>query len=144
KDISRLNAFPVFMRVEGAAVIIVGDGAEALAKARLLAQSSASLRMIAPDPEPDLLEWMKANGVEHVKASYDAAHLRRAVLAFAATGDEALDRRVVGDARLAGIPANAVARPELCDFFTPALVNRAPLVVAIGTEGAGPVLAQMV
>ena len=39
---------------------------------------------------------------------------------------------------------NAVDRPELCDFFTPALVNRAPLAVAIGTEGAGPVLAQIV
>src|SRR5690606_13022903 len=34
--------------------------------------------------------------------------------------------------------------PELCDFFTPALVNRAPVAVAIGTEGAGPVLAQMI
>ena len=44
----------------------------------------------------------------------------------------------------AGIPVNAVDRPELCDFFTPAIVNRAPLAVAIGTEGAGPVLAQMV
>ena len=55
-----------------------------------------------------------------------------------------LDRRISEDARAAGIPVNAVDRPELCDFFTPALVNRAPLAVAIGTEGAGPVLAQIV
>ena len=55
-----------------------------------------------------------------------------------------LDRRISEDARAAGIPVNAVDRPELCDFFTPAIVNRAPLAVAIGTEGAGPVLAQMV
>jgi uroporphyrin-III C-methyltransferase/precorrin-2 dehydrogenase/sirohydrochlorin ferrochelatase len=46
--------------------------------------------------------------------------------------------------RVLGIPVNAVDRPELCDFFTPALVNRAPVAVAIGTEGAGPVLAQMI
>jgi uroporphyrin-III C-methyltransferase/precorrin-2 dehydrogenase/sirohydrochlorin ferrochelatase len=65
-------------------------------------------------------------------------------MAFAATGDEALDRRVVADARRQGVPVNAVDRPELCDFFTPALVNRAPVAVAIGTEGAGPVLAQMI
>ncbi len=63
---------------------------------------------------------------------------------FAASGDEATDARVVADARERSIPANAVDRPHLCDFYTPAIVNRAPLAVAIGTEGAGPVLAQMV
>ena len=43
-----------------------------------------------------------------------------------------------------GIPVNAVDSPELCDFFTPAIVNRAPVCVAIGTEGAAPVLAQSI
>ena len=66
------------------------------------------------------------------------------MLAFAASGDAGLDARVAGDARRAGVPVNAVDRPELCDFFTPAIVNRAPVCVAIGTEGAGPVLAQMI
>ena len=47
-------------------------------------------------------------------------------------------------ARAERIPANAVDQPDYCDFFTPALVNRAPVAVAIGTEGAGPVLAQMI
>ncbi len=54
KDAPRLNAFPIFMRVEGEAVVIVGDGDEALAKARLLSQSSAQLRIVAADPEPAL------------------------------------------------------------------------------------------
>ncbi len=66
------------------------------------------------------------------------------VLVFAATGDEALDRVVVTAARERKIPANAVDQPDYCDFLTPALVNRAPVAVAIGTEGAGPVLAQMI
>ena len=48
------------------------------------------------------------------------------------------------DARAARIPVNAVDQPDQCDFFTPALVNRAPVAVAIGTEGAGPVLAQII
>ena len=50
KDTARLNAFPVFMRVEGEAVVIVGDGDEALAKARLLGQSSARLRIVSEAP----------------------------------------------------------------------------------------------
>lgn len=140
----RLNAFPIFMRVEGEAVVIVGNGDETLAKARLLGQSSARLRVVAADAEPALREWIAANGAELVEADYSPFHLERAVLVFAATGDESLDRRIAEDARAAGVPVNAVDRPELCDFFTPAIVNRAPLAVAIGTEGAGPVLAQIV
>lgn len=144
EDAPKLNAFPIFMRVEGEAVVIVGGGEEALAKARLLGQSSARLRVVAVDADTALREWIAANGAELVEAEYAPAHLDGAVLVFAASGDESLDRRIVEDARAAGIPVNAVDRPELCDFFTPAIVNRAPLAVAIGTEGAGPVLAQIV
>lgn len=144
QDTPRLNAFPIFMRVEGEAVVIVGDGEEALAKARLLGQSSATLRIVSPTPEHELRDWMLSHGASHVAEPYEPEHLKGAVLVFAATGDEALDRRISWDARASGIPVNAVDRPDLCDFFTPALVNRAPLAVAIGTEGAGPVLAQMV
>ncbi|MDG4901505.1 MULTISPECIES: siroheme synthase CysG [unclassified Mesorhizobium] len=140
---AKLNAFPVFLRVDGEAVAIVGNGEEALAKARLLAQSNATLRIIADNADPELLNFIATAGAVHVDVAYDAAHLEDAAMVFAASGDEALDRRVVEDARRLGIPVNAVDRPELCDFFTPALVNRAPVAIAIGTEGAGPVLAQL-
>lgn len=143
QETSKLNAFPVFVRVEGEAVAIVGGGEEALAKARLLGQSSAVLRIIAENAEPELLTLIAHSGAIHIAAAYDAEHLEGAVMVFAASGDEGLDRRVAEDARRLGIPVNAVDRPELCDFFTPALVNRAPVAIAIGTEGAGPVLAQM-
>jgi uroporphyrin-III C-methyltransferase/precorrin-2 dehydrogenase/sirohydrochlorin ferrochelatase len=141
---AKLNAFPIFLKVEGEAVVIVGGGDEALAKARLLTQSSAEIRIIADHVEPHLRDWIAANGATRIHAPYDASLIERAVMVFAATGDEALDRRISVDARELGIPVNAVDRPELCDFFTPALVNRAPVAVAIGTEGAGPVLAQMI
>src|SRR5690606_34643278 len=141
---TRLGAFPVFMRVEGRTVVIVGDGDEALAKARLLGQSTAAIRIVAEAPEPALEQWAAANGAEIIRETWKPAHLANAVLVFAATGDEGRDATIVADARRAGVAANAVDRPELCDFYTPALVNRAPVAVAIGTEGAGPVLAQMI
>lgn len=140
----KLNAFPVFMRVENRVVVIVGNGEEALAKCRLIAQSNAVLRIVADAPAAALSRWIADNDVEHVCAGYDVACLEGATLVFAATGDEILDRRIVADAGMRNIPANAVDRPDLCDFYTPALVNRAPVTVAIGTEGAGPVLAQMI
>src|SRR5690554_756608 len=105
---AKLNAFPVFMRVENRRVVIVGGGDEALAKARLIAQSSAVLRIVAAEPEEALSVWSDANGIELVRAAYTPGHLAGAALVFAATGDEDFDRRVVADARARGIPANAV------------------------------------
>src|SRR5690606_11375849 len=70
------------------------------------------------------------------------ADLRDCVLAFAASGERDRDAAVVAAARARRIPVNAVDVPDLCDFYTPALVNRAPVAVAITSSGAGPVLAQ--
>jgi uroporphyrin-III C-methyltransferase/precorrin-2 dehydrogenase/sirohydrochlorin ferrochelatase len=141
---AKLSAFPVFVRVERSLVVIVGNGDAALAKARLVGQSSASLRIVAGAPEPALNEWISANDATRIAEGYQRDHLVGAVLVFAASDNEELDRRVARDARELKIPVNAVDRPELCDFFTPAIVNRAPVCVAIGTEGAGPVLSQMI
>lgn len=139
-----INAFPVFMRVAGRAVVIVGEGDEALAKARLMGETSAALKVIAQRPSAELAAWAAGAGVDILPLPYEPFLIEGAALAFAATGNEDLDRRISDDARRLGVPVNAVDRPECCDFFTPALVNRAPVVVAVGTEGAAPVLAQMI
>jgi len=142
--LAKLDAFPIFLRVEGRNVVIIGSGEEALAKARLLGQSSARIVLVASGAEPELRAWVAENDATLLEEPYQPRHLAGAVLAIAATGDEAQDRRISQDARAIGVPVNAVDRPDLCDFFTPALVNRAPVAVAIGTEGTGPVLAQLI
>ena len=139
---SKLNAFPVFMRVDGRSVAIVGDGEEALAKARLIAQTNASIKLISSAPSQDLAAFAILSDAELVPAPYHRQMLAGSALVFAATGSESKDRQIVADAKELAIPANAVDRPDICDFYTPAIVNRAPVAVAIGTEGAGPVLAQ--
>jgi uroporphyrin-III C-methyltransferase/precorrin-2 dehydrogenase/sirohydrochlorin ferrochelatase len=68
--------------------------------------------------------------------------VKGAALVFAATGDPLRDAEIVAAARAENVPANAVDSPNLCDFYTPALVNRAPVSVAICSTGAAPVLAQ--
>ncbi|MBW3098384.1 siroheme synthase CysG [Pseudohoeflea coraliihabitans] len=140
----RLTAFPAFMRVEGRKVAIFGDGAEAAAKARLVANTSAAIILFAPHPGSELQAVLAGPGIAHVARPFAPDQLDGAALVFAATGDAAQDREIVAAARARNIPANAVDQPDHCDFFTPALVNRAPVAIAIGTEGAGPVLAQMI
>lgn len=140
----KLASFPAFFKVAGRIVVIVGNGEEALAKCRLIGQTQAQIRLIAEAPSKALVAHAVETGIHHVNAAFEASHLSQAVLAFGATGDQREDRAVVAAARELGIPANAVDQPDQCDFFTPALVVRAPVAVAIGTEGAGPVLAQMI
>lgn len=141
-----LQAFPIFMRTTGRVAVIAGNGAEAVNKARLLLASDVVIRLVADAPETALAELISAHPgrFEHRAEAWRAGHLEGAVLAYAASGEEQADAVVVADARAAGVPANAVDRPELCDFYTPAIVNRAPVAVAIGTEGAGPVLGQII
>lgn len=140
----QLSVFPAFFRVEGKVAAVFGNGEEAFAKVRLLLNTQARIVAYAEKPEADYHAYLIANRIETVRAGFAAGQVRGAVLVFAATGDAARDRSIVDAARAERVPANAVDQPDYCDFFTPALVNRAPVAVAIGTEGAGPVLAQMI
>ena len=143
-----LADFPAFFRVSEEVVVVVGGGEEALNKARLVAQTSARLRIIAEELEPALASFIeshiKSHGAEHVSQAFSADLLEGAKLVFVATGDEDQDHAIAASAKAQKIPVNVVDRPALCDFLTPALVNRAPIAIAIGTEGSAPVLAQMV
>jgi uroporphyrin-III C-methyltransferase/precorrin-2 dehydrogenase/sirohydrochlorin ferrochelatase len=140
----QLSVFPAFFRVEGKNVAVIGNGDEALAKLRLLTNTRAGIVLVADRPNAALMAAAIQNDVRHVAQAFDAALLEGMALVFAATGDRDEDRRIAEAARSIRIPVNAVDQPEQCDFLTPAIVNRAPVAVAIGTEGAGPVLAQMI
>lgn len=140
----RLTSFPTFHRVSGRTVLVVGGGAAAAAKVRLLGQTDARILIVAQEPEAELRADVDRLGAQIQETPFCAGCVAGATLVFAATEDEALDRLIADAARTARIPVNVVDRPELCDFTTPAIVNRAPLAVAIGTEGAAPVLARHV
>lgn len=140
----QLSVFPAFFKVANAVAAVFGNGPEAFAKTRLLSNTQARIVAYAEAPDADYAAYLVEHEIETVARSFTPAQLDGAVLAFAATGDAAIDRAIVRAARERRIPANAVDQPDLCDFYTPALVNRAPIAVAIGTEGAGPVLAQMI
>lgn len=141
---STLSVFPAFFRIRNEVAVIVGNGEEALNKARLLAQTSAVVRVVSADPEPALAKYIAEQGLQHVAEDFAPVHLSGAKLVFVATGEEDADTAIAAEARRQRIPVNVVDRPALCDFFTPAIVNRAPLAIAIGSEGTGPVLTQMI
>jgi uroporphyrin-III C-methyltransferase/precorrin-2 dehydrogenase/sirohydrochlorin ferrochelatase len=140
----KLAVFPAFHRVAGRRVVVVGGGAEAAAKIRLLAETSAEIVVFAPALDAEAGADVAAAHADWRGARPVLSDLAGAALVFAATGSEDDDREVAALAREAGVPVNVVDRPELCDFYTPAIVNRAPLAVAIGSEGVAPVLTRHV
>ncbi|WP_298960230.1 siroheme synthase CysG [uncultured Roseibium sp.] len=142
KPEDRLDVFPTFMKVAGQRVLVVGHGAEAAAKVRLLGETNARIVVISALVEADLEEAIERFGAEHVSEEFRPVHLNGAALVFSAREDWALDKAVVDAARIMGVPVNAVDKPELCDFYTGALVNRAPIAVAITSTGVGPVLSR--
>ena len=143
-DENQLSVFPAFFRVAGKVAVVFGEGEEAFAKARLLANTKVEIVVVAEAPEKRFQQFIDTGAARLCSLADADAVMANAVLVFAATGEADTDRAIVDKARALKIPANAVDQPDYCDFFTPALVNRAPVAVAIGTEGAGPVLAQII
>ncbi|TYC67838.1 uroporphyrinogen-III C-methyltransferase [Stappia sp. BW2] len=142
KPEDRLDVFPAFMKVAGRRVLVVGHGGEAAAKVRLLGETNARIVVVSRTIEPDLQDAVTRFEAEHLAEDFRPAHLNDAALVFSAREDWDLDKAVVDAAREAGVPVNAVDKPELCDFYTGALVNRAPIAVAITSTGVGPVLSR--
>jgi uroporphyrin-III C-methyltransferase/precorrin-2 dehydrogenase/sirohydrochlorin ferrochelatase len=140
----KLSVFPAFHKVAGRRVVVVGGGQEAAAKIRLLGETSAEIVVYAPSLDKETGADLIAARGDWRGARPSLADLSGAALVFAATGSEEGDREISALAHQAGVPVNCVDRPELCDFYTPAIVNRAPLAVAVGTEGVAPVLSRHV
>jgi len=132
-------AYPMVLDLSGRRALVVGGGKVALRKARALADAGARVRVVAPEFTAGFAEDGR---FESLAARYEKGHLEGALVAVAATDDEAVNRRVAEDARAADVLVNVVDRPELCDFIVPAQVRRGDLLIAISTSGAAPSLAR--
>ncbi|WP_226781393.1 SAM-dependent methyltransferase [Oceaniglobus trochenteri] len=134
-----MKAFPMFIRTTGRRVIIVGGGEQAAQKARLLLRTDAQLVLVAAALDDELQRLVVTGRARQVRG-LTAQVFDDAAMAFVATGCPGLDAAAQALARAARCPVNVVDRPELCDITTPAIVDRDPVVVAIGSEGTAPVL----
>ncbi|MDP1630833.1 MAG: NAD(P)-dependent oxidoreductase [Caulobacter sp.] len=120
-----MDAFPAFFPLAGRKVVIAGVGEAADAKARLFDGSPATIvRLDGP-------------------TAFLVGGYAGATLAFIA-GDDLFVQAAAGAARAARVLVNVVDRPELSDFYTPALIDRGEVVAAVGTTGGAPMLASLI
>ena len=139
-----MRYFPIFLDLASRDVLIVGGGEKALQKLRLFTKTSARVRIIAEAPAEDVEALAGQSGATLERRRFSAGDVTGAALVLAASDDGALDAEVAAAARALGIPVNVVDGPAESTFIMPAIVDRDPVVVAIGTEGAAPVLARMI
>ena len=139
-----MKHFPIFVRLEGRRVVLSGGGEAALAKLRLLLKTEAHLTVFAPAPAPDIEDWAAEGRLRLVRRAMAPGDATCAVLFYAADEDDAEDARTSALARADGAMVNIVDNLADSAFITPAIVDRDPVTVAIGTEGAAPVLARAI
>jgi len=137
-----MRQFPIFFTVQDRPVLIVGGGEAAARKLRLLLKADAWVTVVAPDANDEILDLFEAGDIDWQAREFQPEDLAGMILAYGATGIDAVDRQVAAAARKAGVPVNVVDRPELSSFITPAIIERDAITVAVSSGGTAPVLAR--
>ena len=111
-----MRHLPIFWSLRGSACLVVGGGAVAQRKVHMLVRAGAEVTVIAPRATQVLHAWRRGGRIALFSRPFDAA----------------------------AVPVCAVDRPALSDFIMPSIVDRSPVIVAVSTGGAAPVLARQI
>jgi len=139
-----MDTFPIFMKLQGTRCVVVGGGEVALRKVTMLLKAGAAVVVVSPELCKALLELKERQRISHISDTFDEHQLDHTTLVIAATDDESVNAAVAQTASQRNIPVNVVDAPELCTFIMPSIVDRSPLVIAVSSGGAAPVLARLV
>ena len=139
-----MKHFPIFLAVAGRRIVLSGGGDAAMAKLRLLMKTEAHLTVIAAEVADDICKWADQGKLQIIERAMEPGDALCAALFYAANEDDAEDARVSAIAHAEGALVNIVDNLADSQFITPAIVDRDPVTVAIGTEGAAPVLARAI
>ena len=137
-----MQYLPIHFDTRGASILVVGGGPAAEAKLRTLLKTEAKLIVIAAEISPEISRWAGQDKLQHVNRDFKESDLEGVSLVYAATEDDAYNGEIADLAAARQIPANAADYKDACRFITPALVDRAPVTISIGTAGTSPALAR--
>jgi uroporphyrin-III C-methyltransferase/precorrin-2 dehydrogenase/sirohydrochlorin ferrochelatase len=137
-----MDYFPAFVRVTGRRVVVVGGGEIAAQRLRLLVKTSAAITLIDPAPGDAVRQVAASGGVALLDQPFHPDHLNGTILVFAASDEPETNSDVASAATARGIAVNVADRPGDSSFIVPAIIDRDPVVVAIGSEGTAPALAR--
>jgi uroporphyrin-III C-methyltransferase/precorrin-2 dehydrogenase/sirohydrochlorin ferrochelatase len=138
-----MDYLPVFLNLKGEPCLVVGGGEVAARKAGMLLKAGAKVSVVAPDLGAELAAEAQAGRVLWLQKPFVDGDLDGFRLAVAATDDQKVNSRVSAAAQARHLPVNVVDQPALCTFIFPAIVDRSPVIAAVSSGGASPVLARV-
>ncbi|MFK7879753.1 siroheme synthase CysG [Roseobacter sp.] len=139
-----MKTFPMFLQMSGRRVVIAGGGEQAAQKTRLILKTEAEIHLLADTLDEELAALAREGKIAQRRGPISAEAFADTALVFVATGCPGADAALHALAKAASATVNVVDQPHLCDAITPSIVDRDPVVVAIGTEGTAPFLARQI
>ena len=138
-----MSLFPIFVKLEGRPVLLVGAGPVGESKIAGLLSAGAVVTVVAPEATPSIHTLAAEGKVDWQRRDFAPADLDGMTLVVAAVPKH-IARSVYLEARARGVLVNSVDDIDNCDFYYPAVVNRGDLQIAISTAGHSPSLAQRI
>jgi uroporphyrin-III C-methyltransferase/precorrin-2 dehydrogenase/sirohydrochlorin ferrochelatase len=138
-----MDYLPIFLNIKGEPCLVVGGGEVAARKVQTLLRAGGKLTVVAPELGTALAEMAQTGAVAWRNKTFTPKDIAGFRLVIAATDDSAVNTAVSKAAQARHVPVNVVDRPALCSFIFPALVDRSPVVLAVSSGGASPVLARV-
>jgi uroporphyrin-III C-methyltransferase/precorrin-2 dehydrogenase/sirohydrochlorin ferrochelatase len=139
-----MDYLPIFIDLRDRPVVVVGGGAVAMRKVEMLLRAHARVSVVAPELDATLASWRDMGRIHWHPVPFSPAQLDGAALVVAATDELAVNTAVAEAARERRIWVNVVDDGANSQFIFPAIVDRSPLIVAVGTSGNSPTLARRV
>lgn len=138
------NLFPMFVKLEGRKVLVVGAGKVGEPKIAGLLDTGARIRVIALDAGFAVREWAREGKIDLELRAFSPNDLDGVLFAVVATSSRSLNEQIYAEAQQRNVLCNVVDVPDLCDFYYPAVVRRGDLQIAVSTAGQSPSLAQKI
>ena len=138
-----MGDLPIFVDMRGRPAVVVGGGVVAARRAELLLRSGARVTAFARELSDEFFELRARPNFRHEARDPASKDFAGSALCFIATDDERLSDAARSTAKNAGALVNVADRPKVSDFIMPSIVDRSPLMIAVSTGGASPILARM-
>ena len=138
-----MTNFPIFLKLQDQPCLVVGGGAVAFRKTQQLLTAGAKIIVVAPEIVSSLNKLRKSGQINHYEQSFDEACLQDMKLVIAATDDMQLNNMIAQQAKSKNILVNVVDNPDTSTFIMPSVIDRSPVMVAVSTGGASPILARL-
>jgi len=138
-----MDYFPLFLKLTDRPCLVIGAGSIAARKIDLLSRAGAAITVIAKDISPTVAEMQKSHHLSINQKTFDQLDVKGFHLVVSATNDSTTNQLVAKSATDLNILVNVVDNPALCSFIFPAIIDRSPIIAAVSSGGAAPVLARL-